>query len=656
MTSRQDLVDALLRENPFDSNRVSPASSQWADAPQIHAEAFARLQHGADQVFRNRSSRGILLWSEPGIGKSHLLARLQHWADAEPQVALFLPVANLQAEPERLPRALLRSVLDLLTLGLAQGSSRVPLFRLANGMVRKAVDGTSNVSIGTIERRCRRMIDRWCQESPAKGAVLDRTIFDLLLRFFQSHSQRVKQGVDDGIAGCCVHYLRGDGIDREDAARLGLNPQSEQQSVGLADDEQVKKVFVALSKAAWCWGRPMILALDQVDNLEPAQFHTLGRFLHALLDSASNLLVITSGVRETLLRWREERILQQSSWDRIAQEEIELQRLSRAECAPILSARLQSFGQSFIQADDTASFWRHDALFPLGESWLVDRLDGRIDIRPRDLLHWARLAWEEQQRKATEQGITWLNEWRALTPPPLLPGKLTPLQILQRIDQTVRQRLELLQEKKKRDLEVRDWNPDGLADCVAELTKLCVKRSGWPYLQAVERISLKGVERPTLHMVLQHRLSATGPDVKLGVACLPASTGTDLTTQLKRILGFDPSPDRLILVYDQRSGFKPARKGQEYRGELSSQYGDEMREVSLDLTEQARLYAMSGVLRDAASRELEVVLSADDVRTLTRSEVFESLVRQDFYVTTPLLNALLRLESNVPSQEVLAEA
>ena len=105
----------------------------------------------------------------------------------------------------------------------------------------------------------------------------------------------------------------------EDARRLGVAPASDQQAVGLADDEQVKKALVALCQAAWFWGRPVVLAFDQVDNLEPAQFRALARFLHALLDAATNLLVVTSGVQATLVQWRQERVVQDSSWDRLAQ-------------------------------------------------------------------------------------------------------------------------------------------------------------------------------------------------------------------------------------------------------------------------------------------------------------------------------------------------
>ena len=63
----------------------------------------------------------------------------QRWAATEPMPALVLTLANLQAEPRRLPRALLRGVLDMLSLGRARNWRHTPLFRIANGMARHAI-------------------------------------------------------------------------------------------------------------------------------------------------------------------------------------------------------------------------------------------------------------------------------------------------------------------------------------------------------------------------------------------------------------------------------------------------------------------------------------------------------------------------------------
>ena len=55
--------------------------------------------------------------------------------------------------------------------------------------------------------------------------------------------------------------------------------------------------------------------LEQV-VVESDKIKPLARFLHALLDHASNLLVITSGVKQTLLDYKQEQIIPEAAWDR----------------------------------------------------------------------------------------------------------------------------------------------------------------------------------------------------------------------------------------------------------------------------------------------------------------------------------------------------
>ena len=397
-------------------------------------------------------------------------------------------------------------------------------------------------------------------------------------------------------------------------------------------------------------GPPLVLALDQVDNLEPAQFQTLGRFLHALLDSATNLVVITSGVRATLFNWRDNRILQDSSWDRLAQEEIELQRLAPGDCAPLLAARLQAFLATFAELPQVAERMRRDPLFPLGADWLRERLEAKLEVRPRDLIHWARLGWEQQQNALREMGVeAWLESLRDTSTSQDTPLPLTPMRIQKMVDQAVADRLEKLQAKKKSELELHDWDPDSLADHLHDLAKLWIKRDGWPYLQAVERVSVNGNQRPTLHLILRQRMSPTGPDLRRAVACALSSSGVELTSQLKRLNKEEALPQQLILLHEQRSGFQPGTKGSKILEELSASMGENLKVMSIELDEQASLAGMNALLREAVSGEIEVALSENEVRTVTRDEALHSLIRQDLFPGGTVLNFLLRMEGNLES-------
>src|SRR5439155_14848808 len=71
--------DHVRYSNPFDLNRVVPTSMVREDAEQVHRAQFDQLTALAGQALANRRALGAVLWGEAGIGKSHLLARLQRW-------------------------------------------------------------------------------------------------------------------------------------------------------------------------------------------------------------------------------------------------------------------------------------------------------------------------------------------------------------------------------------------------------------------------------------------------------------------------------------------------------------------------------------------------------------------------------------------------
>src|SRR5262249_54877806 len=111
-----DFCERLSTFNPFLDNRINNPSARDVDVAEIHQSAFARLTGLAREALAARRGVGVVLWGEAGVGKSHLLSRLARWA-GENDRACVVYVHNLQAAPDRLPRALLRLVVNLLTGG-----------------------------------------------------------------------------------------------------------------------------------------------------------------------------------------------------------------------------------------------------------------------------------------------------------------------------------------------------------------------------------------------------------------------------------------------------------------------------------------------------------------------------------------------------------
>src|SRR5262249_34455663 len=128
------------------------------------------------------------------------------------------------------------------------------------------------------------------------------------------------------------------------------------------------------------------------------------------------LLVVIAGIQATLLRWRDERVIQDSAWDRLAQFTVSLQRVPTAETRRIVAARLERFLPPSLDLDGVPDRLREDPLFPLGSAWLDGRLGDKIDLRPRDLINWACEAWQQEQtRLRQEGGVAWLTD---AGPPP----------------------------------------------------------------------------------------------------------------------------------------------------------------------------------------------------------------------------------------------
>ena len=120
--------------------------------------------------------------------------------------------------------------------------------------------------------------------------------------------------------------------------------------------------------------------------------------------------MITTGIQSTLLRWREEKVIQDSAWDRLAQFPVLLQRISSDKAVQLVGTRLKSFLEPFSQLPQVVEHLRQDPLFPLGQAWSEQYLRDKADLRPRDVINLAGEGWRELQEKLRQpHGIDWLN-------------------------------------------------------------------------------------------------------------------------------------------------------------------------------------------------------------------------------------------------------
>lgn len=647
--------DAVGNANPFTSNRVTEPSPYDVDVPLIHHQGFDRLVSLAGKVLDDSGKTGAdarpggigaVLLGGAGVGKSHLLSRLYRWAHetgGDHQHACYVYLHNILADPDRLPRYLLKCVVSLLAEGGRGSLHETPLYRMIDGAVRHAV-APEKASF------TRREGGEAYLKSFVKLANFPQG-HEVLLQFWRhARPEMANDPARRYVAQQAVAWLSGEEIDDEPARSLGLKGEG-QRPVMLKDDHEIEQVLLILARLAQANGQPFVLCIDQVDNLEPDKVKSLVRFLHALLDHGKNLLVIISGIKQTMLAYRDDDTIPEAAWDRIAEYKVELARINRAEARHILEARLERFLEPFHSLKAVHQHLAEDNLFPLGQPWLDQRLGDGLEFRARDILIWAREAWENEQAKlARMTGVRWLKEWPRGTPGPEPELRdLTPEEIEAEIDRAVERKIE--EQVAQRRLQSGSLPPD--AGNLAGLAELVLAQcdgdrhdhgDGRRYtFQGVERMKKKAGRLPPYDLKVRE-LSPDGKEIITGVLFV-TNIGLSATTALKRLLEDDQAPDHRILVTDhERRPLKVGAQGVEYYRDLEKLGVEKFEHLKIGFDHYAALDALEGVVNMARVGDLEIEAPRGTSRPVAESEVIESHHRQDRYLNHPLLRPLLTEE------------
>lgn len=649
--------DAFADANPFTSNRVTEPSRYDVDVPLIHQKSYDRLVGLAGTALSDAQAAGsdsrpggigAVLLGGAGIGKSHLLSRLYRWARGTERArkrACYVYLHNILADPERLPRYLLKCVVSLLAEGGRGVLYESPLYRLIDGAIRQA-RGPANTAASFSFRD-----GGEAYASTLANRVKFPQAHDLLLQFWRhARPEKVNDPARRFLAQQAVSWLSGEEIDDEPARLLGLKVDG-QGSVMLKDDHEIEQVLLILARLAQANDEPFVLCVDQVDNLDPDKVKSLVRFLHALLDHGKNLLVIISGIKQTLLAYRDDGTIPEAAWDRIAEYKVELARISRTEARYILEARLERFLEPFRSLEPVHRHVLEDHLFPLGQAWLEQRLGDGIEFRPRDVLIWARDAWEDEQaRLAATTGARWLEQWPSKPAPDVTPPEPQPkpsqVEIEAEIDRTVERKIE--EQVAQRRLHSGSLPPD--AGNLAGLTELILAQcegDGRPYsFRGVERMKKKAGRLPPYDLKVREQRE-DGQEVVTGVLFI-TNIGLSATTALRRLLEDDQPPDHRILVTDhERRPLKVGAQGVEYYRDLEKLGPDKFEHLKLGFDQYAQLDALEGAVNMARVGDLEIEVPRGVSRPVAESEVVASHHRRGRYLDHPLLRPLLTEERSV---------
>ncbi len=645
MMTLEYFADRVLHENPFLVNRVLQPSTADADAAAVHQAEFRRLVELAELARRQRLGVGAVLWGEAGVGKSHLLARLARWAE-EDHRAFFVYFHNLQARADTLPRYVVNCVVSTLTGGRTDRFHQTTLFWLVNAALKSALGRYqgSRPTWKQVAAAYDRLVHHLIESDPARAALIDRGIYEVLFRFFRSAYMAYRAGVDDGVARLAALWLAGESLGAGDARRLGLTPAD--GDAALRDEQHLKQVLIALAQMALSYGRPLLFGFDQVDNLEADQIGALCRFVQALLDTSPNLLVVMSGVQSALLRFREDRVIQDSAWDRLAQFEISLQRISPQEAGEIARARLEPFLQPFQELEPVQSRVARDPLFPLGAAWFEEFLQGKPAVRPRDVITWACEGWRREQEALRRQGVVaWLDAWGSPRPDRTPTIEVSEPDLEQLIDRKVDQKI--AEHQAQREAAPQTLPPDAgnLAGLLNTLLQQCLT-SEQPYaLQGVQQFLPKtGGQRPIYDLMIRQRDPA-GHERRAGVVVAVTTHATSVAALLRRLVFDVDPPERVRVIVDARRPLRFGNQGRHYLEQLRRRGPTAFRKVTLSFRQYAYLDALEAVVRMARSRDLEVEAQPGRARPVTEREVIASHHRRRRYLQFPTLCELLLGES-----------
>jgi hypothetical protein len=604
LPARADLFRSIATSNPFDLDRISSPDDLLVDVPSIHGNHYRRLRRYVEVTAKDPRSRGVLIVGPPGVGKSHLLARLHTWARRENTV-VSVPLHNLQASPERMARYLLKASVSSL------------FYR------RGKFGGTA-----LLELLMRAFGDEADVSAEADEGLVDREVLTVLRGFLHADG-------DPEPSEAALAWLSGDAIDESHARQLGELGSGNVSTV-LADGAAIERVFVVLAKLMRRAGKVIVLGLDQIDNLEPDQVRSLAAFVHALIDHAPNMLVLASGVKDTMLRFHSEQIIPQAAWDRMAQYQIELSPLRVEEARDVLVKRLEDFFKPFEALDELGSWRKSDVLFPLGRPWWEQTLGAALQVRAREVIKLARERWDAQQDALELHGEEpWIRHVDAIGPVTVKP----PRSLEECLDDVVSTEIDAQVAQRKLAPDSLPADADNLATLTQVLLTACEGRDEYSLVRFTRHGDKPRKSEPGYHLtVIEERPNAG--EVTTGVRFATERDGRTVTAALKR-LREAPDGDSVVLAGDERRPLKLAKVGKQLYTDLASRGGQGFRHVTLTFAQVAELDAMVGVLRQARVGDIEVEHPRGERRPITELEAAESLHRLDRFRSHPLLVLLL---------------
>ena len=298
--------------NPFLSSVLgNPLDENPTDVPEINAEAFTKCLSLIEDVREQHLTQALLLFGEPGAGKTHLLSRLR--ATLEKEAAVFIPI-RMVTSAGMLWRFLRR--------------------HLAVALLRHST------------------FARVIQKTSDEIAEQDRNLAIIL------------RNLNDGVHFAdSAAWLRGQELQEDVLKTLGVASPSDDE-----EQEAVSRQFITTICAL---GEPVpfVFCFDQLEALrsyqdDTAGFFKLGQVISDLHDSTRNVALF-SCLQTSMLPVLETAV-QSADRDRMLGKRAGLKALDFEQALKLIAARLRTVpelqGQHPIKKSDIKDLFEQDGL------------------------------------------------------------------------------------------------------------------------------------------------------------------------------------------------------------------------------------------------------------------------------------------------------
>jgi hypothetical protein len=322
-------------ENPFADRVMRDAWQEPAsEVTGIHEEVFASCRAGLDAARAGRSD-SLLIFGEPGSGKTHVINRLRRSVDetggADPGLGSVFVYVRLQTSPSCIWQHVRRCLAtDLLrnSHGLSQ------LQRLVAHQLAEWPDTDGARHPPSYFERALRVLPQ-NGENEAAASYFDR-ISEKVSLSWELH-QVLRRLVQRQHFADAQGWLRGDSISEAALERLGLSSDEVQDR-----EQAARNTVTELCRLAGAT-LPIVFCFDQIEALQrrpddDAAFYAFGHMAADLSDSDPNVFIISC--IQTTMRDRLLENVHQADLARVFRRRTDLQPLDLAETRALVMCRL----------------------------------------------------------------------------------------------------------------------------------------------------------------------------------------------------------------------------------------------------------------------------------------------------------------------------